>query len=138
MIITAAWLTEREACRDQVETFEAEWPGGAELNETNIRRALELHLDLDWLARKVLRGQARREYGGALDLALAEYKRATAPAWAEYQRVIAQALAEYERATAPAWAEYKRAIAPAQAECKRAVAQALISALALEEVENVD
>ena len=125
MIITAAWLTQRGACRDQVYTFEAEWPGGAELNETNIRRALELHLDLDWLARKVLTGQARREYHKAITLAWEKSQRAIAPAWAEY-----------ERATAPALAEYKRAVAPAQAEYERAVALALISALALAEVEQ--
>ena len=135
MIITAAWLTEREACRDQVETFEAEWPDGAELSETNIRRALGLGLDLHWLAHMVLKGPARREYKRTTALALAEYERATAPALAEYARARDPAQAEYERAIDLAWAEYERATAPAQAEYERAVAQALISALALAEVE---
>ena len=146
MIITAAWLQRHKACLTQVETFSHEWPGGAELNGANIRRARDLHLDLDWLAHMVLKGPARREYKRTTALAWAEYKRTTALAWAKYERATAPALAEYQRATAPAlaehervkdlaWAEYKRATAPAWAEYQRATAPALISALALAEVE---
>ena len=135
MIITVAWLQRHKACLTQVETFSHEWPGGAELNGANIRRARDLHLDLDWLAHMVLKGPARREYKRTTALALAEYERATAPALAEYARARDPAQAEYERAIDLAWAEYERATAPAQAEYERAVAQALISALALAEVE---
>ena len=82
-------------------------------------------LDLDRLVRRVLKGPALAEYQRALDLALAEYDRVTVAALAECQRAKAAALAENCRVTAAASAKYWGARA-----------QALISALALAEVEQ--
>lgn len=50
MMITAAWLRERDACAAEVRIFEAEWPEGVEVTPESIERARKLNLDLAWLA----------------------------------------------------------------------------------------
>lgn len=72
MLITRRWLTRRRACPEQVAIVEAEWADGAELTAANIRRAVELRLDLDWLAPRVLTALALRAYDEATALALIE------------------------------------------------------------------
>ena len=106
--IKTRWLTSQGACVEQIATFAAEWPAGAAVTRANIARATALHLDLNWLATRLLRGPARAEYNRVRDLALAEYERVRGQAWAEYERVRGQARAEYERVRGPARAEYNR------------------------------
>ena len=60
--ISHRWLTRHEACSDQVDIFDREWPDGADLTAQNIRRAAELHLDLHWLAIHILKAVAWRAY----------------------------------------------------------------------------
>jgi len=91
MRLTAEMLRAREACAGQVATFEDEWPDGVEITETVVRRAVELHLDIDWFAENFLTA-----------LALAEYNKVRAAAWAEYEKAAAAAWAEYQKVTAPA------------------------------------
>ena len=56
--ITLAWLREHHACADQVAIFEQEWGKQAELTRSNLERAIELHLDLEWLAPRILTAPA--------------------------------------------------------------------------------
>ncbi|RPI60477.1 MAG: hypothetical protein EHM48_07185, partial [Planctomycetaceae bacterium] len=49
MKITATMLRKAEACSEQVDIFREEWPRGCVVNEANIRRALELELDVWWV-----------------------------------------------------------------------------------------
>ena len=113
--VTVAWLRKHDACKEQVDTFKAEWPKGTLPTEKALLRAVELGLDIDWLAGHYLTAPALAEYERVTAQAWAEYERVTAPALAEYQRVRAPALAEYQRVTAPALAEYKRVRVPALA-----------------------
>jgi len=76
--ITAAWLREENACEDQVLTFEAEWPNGADITAGNIRRAIELKLDVDWLFALVLRAPIYKQYDEAC-----------APIYKQYQKALA-------------------------------------------------
>ena len=57
-IITADWLHERGAICDELATFTAEWPAGADLTAANIHRAAELGLSLGWVAQQYLTGTA--------------------------------------------------------------------------------
>lgn len=94
MIITIAWLKERDACSDMVDLFEQVFGESVEITRETLLKAAETGQAPSWLADELLN-----------DAALAEYQRVTAPALAEYQRVKAQALAEYERVKAPALAD---------------------------------
>lgn len=60
--ITKAWLLNKEACQDQVKVFSKEWPNGAALTRKNLLRAVELGLDLIWLANEVLPPQLWKAY----------------------------------------------------------------------------
>ena len=53
MIITAKLLTQHGACPDQVAIVAREWPKGAEVTEAALLRAVELGLDIAWLARMI-------------------------------------------------------------------------------------
>lgn len=62
MNITAEMLESKGACVDQVSTFRAEWPDGAEVTETTCFRAVELGLDFDWASLNLLTCPALAEY----------------------------------------------------------------------------
>ena len=94
--VTVAWLRKHDACKEQVDTFKAEWPKGTLPTEKALLRAVELGLDIDWLAGHYLTVPALAEYE--------RVRRVRAQAWAEYERVTAQALAEYQRVRAQALA----------------------------------
>jgi hypothetical protein len=100
MKITAKMLQKQGACQEQVDLFRKEWPQGAVVNKKNALRAVELGLDIRWVAVKFLKAPA-----------WAEYKKVTAAAWAEYEKVTAPALAEYNKVTAAALAKYEKACA---------------------------
>ena len=144
MKITRAWLEERRACPDQVAVFAREWPKGAELNEANIRRALELHLDLSWLAERVLTAEPSRLYCEATAEADRLYCEATAEAdrlyceaTAERSRLYDEATAEpsrlYDEATAEADRLYHEATAEADRLYHEARATAFVQALQAQE-----
>ena len=137
MKITKRQLHRLQACTEQVNLFTTEWPDGCEVNQANALRAIELGLDIDFLARKVLtddnlaeynkvRDQAQAKYDKACDQAWAEYKKVRDQAQAEYNKVRDQAWAEYDKACAPAWAEYKKVRDPAWAEYNKACAMAFV------------
>ena len=84
----------RAACAAQRSIVRREWPLGVPLTPLTAQRAVELGLDLEWIADHLL----------------------DAPAWADYKRVRAPAKADYDRATAPAWENYTRVSAKAKAE----------------------
>jgi cell division septum initiation protein DivIVA len=130
--ITVAFLRKHKACKHQVDLFASVFPDeGADISRENILTASTSNLNIDWLARRILKASALAEYRRVTTSARAEYQRVTAPALAEYQRVTATALAEYERVKASALAEHRRVTAPAYAEYRRAKASALADALGL-------
>jgi len=93
-LITADWLCRKGACTDtpQLAVFAAEWPDGAPVTQATLRRARELHLDLEWFARAYLRPAAKK----ALD-------EATAAAWGAYEEVTAPAQKALDEAVATAF-----------------------------------
>jgi hypothetical protein len=54
MKITTEWLTKRNACQDQIDTFAREWPEGVVISLAVLKRAAQLQLDLEWFAEWVL------------------------------------------------------------------------------------
>jgi len=79
---------------DEVQTFSREWPDGTDVTPESVARAVNLKLDIDWLARHVLKDKALAEYERVTDAALDEYDRVADVAWAECQRVAAAAFLE--------------------------------------------
>jgi hypothetical protein len=75
MKITATKLRKLKACEEQVARFEREWPQGANVTVQHCNRAVEIGLDLDWLAEHMLTATA-----------WAAYKQAKAPAFYEASR----------------------------------------------------
>ena len=49
--ITLEQLRDAKACLDQVELFERTFPGGVEVNDENVARAVSADLDVVWAAR---------------------------------------------------------------------------------------
>ena len=52
--ISPKWLEDKGACGDQVKLFAGEWPDGCDVTETNLRRAGEIGMLLEWLADRAL------------------------------------------------------------------------------------
>ena len=48
--ITLEWLKKQNACSRQIDDFEEEWGEGVTLTQSVNDRALDLHMDLNWLA----------------------------------------------------------------------------------------
>lgn len=48
--ITAEKLEVKEACKDDLDKFRKEWPEGCSPNLANLKRAVQLGLDLEWFA----------------------------------------------------------------------------------------
>ncbi len=86
--ITKQWLQENNACENQVQTFETEWPNGAEITLENCLRAIKLELNIMWLTEKLWSFRS-----------LADYKKDKRidPLLTEYNRGIALLLTEYNR-----------------------------------------
>lgn len=49
-VVTAKMLRAADACSEQVERFEQEWPDGAQVTIKNAVRAIELGLSVLWFA----------------------------------------------------------------------------------------
>ena len=113
MFITGDILREKGACVGQAEIFEKEWPDGAEVNEANAQRAVELSLDLNWFAAEFLSPPAWKVYYEAIAPASKVYDEARATAWKVYDKAIAPAWKVYDKARATAWKVYYKARATA-------------------------
>lgn len=100
MRLTAAMFRSYHACEEQVVIFAEEWPEGCEVSVETLLRAIELNLDIDWLACEFLEAPLREEY-----------RRQVTLFWAEYKRQRDPFLAEYKRKRAPLWAEFERKVA---------------------------
>ena len=121
MKITAQMLRDKGACKNQVETFENEWPNGCNVTRKNCLRAAELRLDFNWAAGWLLSADA-----------LAAYDKAVAPALAAYKKAKADALAAYKKAKADAWTVHNKAAADALAAYEKATADAFYTASRIE------
>lgn len=126
-------------CGDQFATVCAEWPNGIPISEASAMRAVNLELDLDWLAHRFLptpkwvgyrrlRDAAWEEYERSRDAALAEQGRSVGAECAEYDR-LRDARADPERSIDAECAEYERLMGTAWAKYQRSKAMALLSAL---------
>ena len=122
MKVTIDWLEDQEGCKDEVKIFALEWPNGAELTPENLARAVDLDLNISWLARKMLKDRAW--YGYCKDIA---------PAWNAHDKAIAPARADYRKAIAHAMDEFNKATAPARATLYRNILPHVIEALCKEE-----
>ncbi len=88
--ITAQWLRDQDACEDQVQRFEAEWPNGATITKANCPRAETLRFDTHWVAKRYLRGGSLAAYWAAIAPARAAHQQgAMAPTWPAYRAVVA-------------------------------------------------
>ena len=72
LFVTRAMLRAAGACHDQAQAFSREWPDGASATAANCRRAIELGLDLDWAAERLLSATALEAYEQATAAAFAE------------------------------------------------------------------
>ncbi len=150
MYITPEFLRRRGACAEQVYIVEREWPDGAETTVDVLMRALELDVDIQWLA-TLLPRDMRKAYDEATAIAWKAYDEAIAPAGKAYDEAIAiawkaylEAIAiaknvydearspagdVYDEATAPAWKAYLEATAIALSAYHETIAPALSAAL---------
>ena len=94
MKITAAMLRKHGACEYQVKIFCKEWPNGAVVNEKNALRAVELELDVGWLATNLLSVAVWASYRKARDAASAAYRKAADVAETQYQKAVALAFVD--------------------------------------------
>ena len=100
--ITHDTLVDLGACAKELAAFDREWPTGVSITRGNCLRAVELGLDMEWLARSVLTGDALKEYHVARDKARCE----------AYDTVsVYNAGREYTVAEAKAWEEYRKTLA---------------------------
>ena len=54
MKVTAEWLRERQACESVVREFARHFPGGVFVSSQSLFQAVDLGLNVDWFASKVL------------------------------------------------------------------------------------
>lgn len=107
--VTLEWLEEQGACEKQRLIFEQEWGASVELSLASLKRAVELELDLDWLAEYLLSASALAAYNEATASATADYDEAIAPGRKAYNEAIASAREAYKEATASAREAYNEA-----------------------------
>ena len=86
-LITSGFLRKFNACEDQIAILESEWPRGVELTLPNLLRAIELGLNIGWLASHLLYDQ---------DCYDAIYLPVTKSAYKEYRRAIGCAKEAYD------------------------------------------
>ena len=117
------------ACQKQMHIVKQHWPNGIPLTAAAAKKVAELHLDVDWAAKHLLKAPELAAYEKATAPELAAYEKARETAWAAYEKATAPELAAYEKARATAWAAYEKAKAPEWAAYKKARATALLSLL---------
>ena len=122
--VTVEWLKSQEACSDQVALFEATFGQSAKITKCNLLKATSAGLSTDWLARRCLKGKARRAYEEAIASAWRAYEEAIASAWRAYEEATAPASRAYNEARTTASRAYEEAIAPARRAYEEAIAPA--------------
>jgi hypothetical protein len=108
LIVTAEWLKEQNACADQVKLFQQTFGESVELTRANLRRAVDVGLDVGWLANHALND---RQY--------VAYEQAIQPAYEKQAAAIRVMNAKYVAAVAPACAVRDDAIRAADDEQRR-------------------
>lgn len=85
--ITVKWLKKNYACKDDIKVFCRVWGRKAPLTLENLKRAVELQLDIRWLARCLLRSdnEALKVFDEAADEARRFYDGAIAEAYRVHQ-----------------------------------------------------
>ena len=109
--ITLSWLKAKEACAEHLVIFESHFGSECEVTATNLRKAAELALDLDWVAKRRLKGEKLREYQEKLAPLYREYREKRAPLYREYEEKRAPLDREYEEKRAPLDREYQEKLA---------------------------
>jgi hypothetical protein len=118
-ILTAAMLTKKGACANQVEAFSRAFgPDGIDLTDTSrdafiIEVAILAEFDYEWAAKHLLSPKADKAYSEARATAYKAYSEAIAPAYKAYSEAIAPAYKAYSEARATAYKAYSEARAPA-------------------------
>lgn len=84
MVIDSKWLCVRRACEIDYNAFCTEWPEGAEVNITNLKRAAALGIDLVWFAEKILPRAVFSAYSLKTYPFLSTYRRKRELLYAEY------------------------------------------------------
>lgn len=112
MMITPEWLLANKAFANQYATFCDEWPEGMAMSITNLNRALELKIDLEWLAEKMLPRALYDDYETKHDSIYDDYYAERLPIIAEYYARCAPTRADFHAKSAPVTNEYyaKRAL----------------------------
>ena len=83
--ISPKWLEDKGACGDQVKLFAGEWPDGCDVTETNLRRAGEIGMLLEWLADRALPRSLIADYQAKRAPLIADYRAKCAPLDADDQ-----------------------------------------------------
>ena len=130
-LITEEMLEKYDACLREVKIFKKEWPDGARVTLKNARRAIELGLDVSWLANPLLSDEDREAFGTAQNLVDDQRLAATDAAWTTLCKSKVEARAEedasrishlackrrvkkahraYDAAASGPWAIYNKAI----------------------------
>lgn len=117
MRITHDWLEEHQACASAIDTFDKRWPEGVELSPEALQEALELGLNLRWLAFFILSETTLAKYNKQMSLLVAEYDKQIVLLWTKYSKRTALLWAEYSKRIDPPWAEYSKRIALLRAQC---------------------
>lgn len=123
-MITPKLLRQYGACEAQYEVFKSEWPRGCAVTIKNALRAVELDLDLNWLAMVLFRGAIRTTYiqdtaptriayEKAHDAAWYRYVNAHDAAWNAYAMTGKINLEEYGQALDTAWDIFRQEEQPA-------------------------
>ncbi len=107
------------ACQKQLAIVQREWPDGVPLIQAAAERAAELHLNIDWAARRLLSDAAYEEYRKALVHTNKEYRKEAAPALEEYRKAVDHAYEAYLKAEDRAYKAYLKSVERAyEAYCK--------------------
>lgn len=104
--IDSKWLVEHEACAEDLALFEEEWPEGGAVTKESLTRALELGLDLEWLARRILPELLNAEYRANTSLLLEDYRIPRTSLFFEYETERAPLVVAYSAARAALYKEY--------------------------------
>lgn len=80
MRITKKWLEEADACRSEVERFEEVFGESAEVNEENIRKAVELYMNFEWVIDELADAYYQLT-NTPLELYNVEYKKTARESW---------------------------------------------------------
>ena len=114
--ISPKWLEDKGACGDQVKLFAGEWPDGCDVTETNLRRAGEIGMLLEWLADRALPRSLYADYQAKRALLDADYQAKRALLIANYQAKRALLIADDQAKRDALYADYQAKRAPLDAD----------------------